>query len=1042
MKKFLLLVAWIAMVFYIPVNAQNQLVNGIVYNSENQTPMAGVSVIVKGTAAGTITNNDGKFSINVPEPAQSLQFSFIGMKTVEVRADNFIEVYLEPDMAGIDEVVVVAYGTMQRKHVSGSVSVIRSSQLERFPEADISKSLQGLASGILTSAGSGQPGEGAQIRVRGVNTFGDASPLIVLDGFVYEGKLSAIPLSEIQSVSVLKDAAATALYGSRASGGVIIITTKTGWHGEADILLKVRYGISGRAVPFYETVSAGEYYELQWEGIRNSLITGGTSAEEAGNMARNQLVTVMGGYNAYNVPDAALIGNDGKINPDARLLWTDSWEDELFVRGQRREVALSARGGTEKSVYFLSGSFLDDNGIIKASNLKRYAVRANLKSQLNRRMSAGVLLSGSLSEQNYPVSSGTGLSNAFNLASRIAPIYPVYLYNREGELQTDDLGNKMYDFGTGFGRARPYASNINPLATIELDERLYKNDVFTLRTYIDLILFNGLTFKASLGGNHYTFTGLTHINQQYGEGTAFKGRTSRESSRTFSYSSNQMLVYEKNNDIHSIHVLAGHENYDFKFNTLSATRSGFPFPGLTELDAAATGEGSGSYEDNYRLESYLAKVDYGFHDRYFLNLNFRTDGNSRFARNVRWGDYWGAGLSWMVSSESFLRENAWLNVLRVKTSYGQQGNDKIGSFYGYQGLYQTGINNINYPGLLANRLATPELTWETLNSFNIGADVELFHRIALSFEYYIRHNNDLLFEQPLPPSTGFTSVDANIARLSNRGADLELGVLIVNSRMFTWRTDINLGHFQNKILELPQEYIISGNKRWERGRSVYDFWIEDFAGVEKETGLSQWYYNIVQTDAGGNPVTENGRPVLTGERGVTTNYSKADRYYFGSSLPKIFGGVNNTFTAGGFSLSALLTFASGGKVLDQPYQWLMHSGMYGYNLHKDMLNRWATDNTETKVPVINGDQLAGSRSTRFIANGSYLNIRNVSVGYQLPAGMLRHVELKDARITLSADNVALLTARQGLDPRQSLDGTMGMSYSPVRTVSVGFDIHF
>ncbi len=1020
----ILIIAWLSIFV---VNAQVFRISGVVTDSEQGNPVSGVSIVVKGSTLGTVTNQDGYYQLNLSEQAQTLVFSFIGMKTQEIPVEGTVlNVVLEPDNVGVDEVVVVAYGTSIKEEFTGSVSSVDGTQLEKFQSAGFTKALQGLASGVITTSGSGQPGEDAEIRIRGFSSFGDASPLIVLDGFPYDGNLSSVPLSEIASISVLKDASATALYGSRAASGVIIITTKSGQAGASALNLNVRYGISNRAIPDYNRVTVPEYYELQWEGIRNALVASGTGFDEAGILAQQHLVSTLGGYNAYNVPDNEVVDNNGKINQVAELLWHDNWQDELFVTGKRHEIALQTKGGTEKTTYFLSGTVLNEDGIIQASNLKRYAARANVNTQINPWIQAGINFSGSLSEQNYPVSSGNSYLNPFRFTGMIAPIYPVYLYNEQGELQTDADGNKLYDYGTGFGRSRLYASNLNPLGTTALDERLYKKDVFTLRSFISFRIIDGLSFTTSVGADHYTFTGISHQNMKYGDGQNFNGRTSRETNRTFTYSANQILRYQKIFGDHVVEAMGGHENYSYKFNVLSATRSGFPFPGLVELDAAAIAEGSGSYEDNYRLESYLAKFDYAFDQRIFASFNMRADGNSRFAQHVRWGSFWGLGVSWLISSESFMEDFSALNSLRIKASYGEQGNDKIGSFYGYQGLYQTGINNMDYPGLLASRLSTPGLSWESLNALNVGFEVKLFNRLNFNFEYYLKNNSDLLFEKPLPPSTGFTSIDANIAQLLNAGFDLEMGALILTAGNFSWNLDLNLGHFKNEIKELPQEYIIHGDKRWEVGRSVYDFWMEEFAGVDEETGKSLWYFDT----------SENG------DRDVTDNYNQADRYYAGSSIPDLFGGMNNNMKIYDFDLSVLLSFGLGGKVVDQAYQWLMHSGQYGYDFHRDILERWTPQNTQTNVPAINGDSFTNSRSTRFLADASFMNVKNVSLGYQVPDAWVSKLNLAALRLSLVADNLALVSARQGLNSQFSFDGSNGREYVPVRTMSVGIDVQF
>lgn len=1018
----ILFIAWLCL---FEVNAQLKRISGVVTTAGTGGPVAGVSVVVKGTTLGTVTNQDGYYQLSLSDSTQSLVFSYVGLKTVEIPVSGAtLNVVMEPDYFDVDEVVVVAYGTSLKEQYTGSVSSISGVQLNRFQVAGFTKALQGLSAGVLATSGVGQPGEDAEIRIRGFSTFGDARPLVVLDGLPYDGKLNAIPLAEIESVSILKDAAATALYGSRAANGVIIITSKSGFTGESRLGFNVSYGISNRALPDYDRVTVPEYYELQWEGIRNALVTGGTDWDEAGATARQQLISVLGGYNAYNVPDGEVVDNEGKINPDAELLWDDNWKDELFVTGLRRDITLNASGGTGKTTYFLSGNVLDEGGIIKASDLKRYSARANVKTQINNRISAGINFSGSLSEQNYPVSSGTAYQNSFRFADLVAPIYPVYLYNEEGEVQTDAEGHRLYDFGTSYGRSRVYASNINPLGTVEFDKRIYKNDVFSVRSFVDFELAKGLTFKTSVGADHQTFTGLTHQNMKYGDGPNFDGRTARASNRTFSYTANQLMHYSLASEDHAMEALAGHENYNYKFNTLSATRSGFPFPGLVELDGAAIAEGSGSYEDNYRLESYLAKIDYAYKQRFITSFNVRTDGNSRFAREVRWGSFWGLGFAWIISRETFLENFSSLNFLKLKVSYGEQGNDRIGSYYGYQGLYQTGVNNIDFPGILASRLSTPGLTWESLNSLNAGFEAKFYDRFSVNFEFYTRNNSDLLFEKPLPPSTGFTSIDANIARLSNVGFDLELGALLINARNVSWNMDLNLGHFKNKIQELPQEFIVSGTKRWEVGRSIYDFWMEDFAGVDPETGQSLWYFN--------NPET--------GKKETTDSYVNADRYYAGSSIPDLFGGINNRFNLYDFDLLVLLSFATGGKVLDQGYQWMMHAGQYGFNFHSDILDRWTPENTQTNVPAINGDSYANRNSTRFLADAGFLNLKNVSLGYQVPGALVSRLNISSLRLKVTADNLALITSRKGLDPQFSLDGIYGKEYIPIRTLSVGIDV--
>lgn len=1042
MKQYLLTFLWGCLLLCFTVSGQSYRVSGIVSTAEQGAPLDGVSVTVKNTDSGTTTNNAGYYELEVPNQKITLVFSFLGRKPLELVLTKPVNnITLEPDVIGLNEVIVTAYGTSLKQEYTGSVSTVQPSKLERFNAADFTKVLQGFSSGVYTAGRNGQPGEGEAIRIRGLNTFGDANPLIVLDGFPYDGNLNAIPLADIQSVSVLKDAPATALYGSRAANGVIIVTTKRGKGASEGVRIQASYGLVNRAVADYSKVNRRQYYELQWEALRNAMVNQGTNREEAGIRASEQLVSTLGGYNAYDVPDPELVGSNGAFNTDAHPLWSDTWREELFQTGTRREVVLAVGGESDKSTYYLSGTLLDEEGIIKASNFSRYSVRVNVSAKPVKNINAGINVSGVLSEQNYPESDNSSLMNPFRSSEFIAPVYPVYLYDNKGVLQRNDGGEKNYDFGEAYGRTRPYAPKLNVLGTLVHDTRLYKNDQLNLRSFADIKIGGGLSFRSSISADYNGFNALTHTNMLYGTGIDINGFSERLTERLFSYSANQMLLFNKNIQNHSLKILAAHENYSYQSNVLSASRSGFKFPGQVELDAAAVAEGSGSYQDKLRLESYFGKVDYSWKRKYFFSFNLRADGNSRFATAGRWGNFWGAGAAWLLSEEALSEDVRWLSSLKLKLSYGEQGNDKIGSFYGYQGLYRTDMNNLNLPGSLADRIATPELTWESLNSFNAGVEMIINERYGFNLDFYVRQNNDLLFNKPLPPSTGFLSVDANIARLSNKGVDFEMTGSLIDLDKMKWVMDINLSHFKNKIKELPQEFIISGNKRWETGRSIYDFYIEEYAGVDPGTGKSQWYYDIPARDENDQPIVdESGNVVYEAERGITTNHSAAGRYYTGSAIPKLFGGINNQLSYLNFDLSFLFTFSAGGKVFDHNYQMLMHSGLPGTHWHSDILQRWSPEKNDGPVPVLDGDQFANQRSTRFLADASYMSLQNVVLRYSVPQVLTSRIGTNEVFISIKADNLFLISARQGMVPYQSFDGYVQPQYLPVRTVSLGFDI--
>ena len=1009
---------------------QTVLIRGTLTSSEDGLGIPGVTVSVKGTTVGTTSDIDGKYSINVPANSKTLVFTYIGMKKteVEIAGKTVIDVVMEPDILQVDEVLVVAYGTTKREAFTGSASSVKVDKLAEIQVSNVTKALEGLSSGIQVTSGSGQPGTTASIRIRGIGSINaSTSPLYVVDGFPFDGDLNSIPQNDIASLTILKDASATALYGSRAANGVIVITTKKGRTNENQISFSANMGFNVRGIPEYDRVNVPQYYGLAWENIYNSqLVVGGAADAVARTYASNNLVNLLGGYNAYNVADNVVVGTDGKINSGS-LLWNDNWYDEMHTTGVRQDYTLTASGGKDKTTYYISGNYLKDDGIVKASNYDRFTVRLNAETQARNWLKVGVNTSVSTSGQNYPTSSGTSYVNSFMWSRQIAPIYPVYQYDLAGVLQKDPNGNKLYDWGDGFGRARTYSANSNPLGVIALDKRLYQKDNVQSKGFMEITFLKDFMLSISGNADYAGNTNLTHQNSQYGDAQAFGGRSTRTTSRRLTFSTNEILSYKKTFGAHNIDFLVGHESYSFKYNYLSAVKTGFPFSGLFELDAAATNEGANSYEDNFRMESYLSRLNYNFNDRYYVSLSARTDGSSRFAPDYRWGKFWSIGASWRVSQESFMAGMDWLSELKLKGSYGSQGNDNLGTYYAYLGLYELGWNNINYPGLIASRLPTPNLLWEKNNSLNGGVEFSLFDRITINFELYQRKSVDLLFAVPLPASTGYASYDANVGAIQNTGYDFDASFVVFNKSKLRWTVDLNLSHYKNEITKLPpgQDKIVSGTKQWMVGHSIYDYYTYRYAGVDPANGDALWYID----DGAGNLTTTN-------------DYSKATRSYTGtSSNPDLTGGLTNTFRAGDFDLSFLVTFGIGGEIYDGSYSALMGQTL-GTSFSVDQLNAWTPTNTTSNIPRLRQFANANAVSDRFLISSDYLSFRNLSIGYTLPKKLASYISVSSARLAVAVTNLHTYSARKGLDPQQSFNGTTDYVYTPLRTTSVSLTINF
>jgi TonB-linked SusC/RagA family outer membrane protein len=1034
------LCVFLVSVVFVGINllqAQTVQVTGTVTSAEDGMAIPGASVAVKGTSIGVATDVDGKYSLAVPQTATTLVFSFVGMVTQEVAiaGRTVINVVLATDAAQLEEVIVVAYGTTKRSSFTGSASNVNAEKLESIQVADISKVLEGMTSGIQVTSGLGQPGATADVRIRGINSINaSAAPLYVVDGFPYSGNINTIPVSDIESITVLKDASATALYGSRGANGVIVITTKKGKSDVSTFNFRANVGVSDRGIPEYDRVDAAEYYELTWQRIYNQRFRATSDAAASATFASTNLIPYLGGYNVYNVPNAEVVGADGKINPAGQLLWTDNWYDEMHRTALRQDYVLSASGGTDKSTYFISANYLKDEGIVRASNFDRFSLRANAESQMRDWVKIGVNIGGSTSSQNFPQSSGTAYVNSFMYSRMVAPIYPVYTYELDGTPVLDADGNKIPDYGNTFGRSRSYSANSNPLGVITLDTRLYNRDAVTTRGFVEFSFLKDFKLIMNASNDYYTFTGLTHQNSAFGDAQAFKGRSTRELQRTMNFSANQLLTWNKSFDQHSLDAIVGHESTQYQFNFINAVRTGFPFPGLVELGAAAVAEGSNSYEHNHRLESYLTRLNYDYAGRYYLSASYRTDGSSRFHKDYRWGNFWSVGASWRVSEEAFMQDLTFINNMSLRASYGALGNEALPSYYAYLGLYSTGWDNLGYPGLLASRLPTPDLTWEKNNTMNVGLDFRLFNKVTFNIEYYVKTTDGLLFAKPIAPSTGFSTIDANIGAMKNTGIDIEVNANIVATNNFKWNADIMFTHFKNEITELPQEEIISGNKKWMVGTSVYDYFIQEYAGVN-ETGDPTWYMDTI------DGYDDDGKPIITG-RETTTVYGSATRYYVGTAIPDFEGSFTNSFTVSNFDLSVMITYGKGGLVYDGNYAGLMHNGTYGTNWHRDIFNSWTPDNTDTDVPILIGNQNSNAQSTRFLVSRDYLSIRNVSLGFTFPKSMLQNVGLSSARVFVNATNLHTFTALKGMDPTQYFSGAQGHEYSPLRTISFGVSMNF
>ena len=1021
------------LLFCIATYAQRITVSGKVTAGGEGLP--GVTVAVKGSTNGTITSMDGDYSLQT-EPQNTLVFSFIGYETQEVpiNGQKTINIEMHESSIAIDEVVIaVPYGTAKKSTFTGSASVIDKKIIAASQVSSVSKALQGTVAGLQSFSTSGQPGEDASIYIRGVGSANaTTTPLYVVDGVPYDGALSSISSQDIASVTVLKDAAAASLYGSRAANGVIMITTKQGQNGSAPtIQLSAKYGFSSRAVRDYDQLSTNDYFMLQWEALRNSYMDNGQSAESAAQTASSILATTATGglgINPYGTQYPQPVGTDGKIVAGATPLWDDSWEDALSQDAHYTDISASISGGSERTKYYFSLGYLNDQGAYICSGFKRYNLRTNITTDLRKWLQVGLNVSATHSVQDYPKQDDTAIGNIVLAARSIPSFYPVYERDlTTGEYLLDENGNRIYDYGNY--RKGSY-NGYNFAQSMLYDKKEYKRDAASIRGYLQITPLEGLSYKMSLNIDYNSRFAHFYDNPTYGK-EPLTGSVEKENVRTTGLTYNNVINWNYTfNENHDVRLMAGQEYYEYNTSNFGGSRTGVITDGYYEPDVASTLSSFYGNSDQYKLLSFFGSAEYSYQSKYFVSASVRTDGSSRFHPDHRWGTFWSFGGSWKISREKFLEEaaNDWLTNLTLRASYGAQGNDNVG-YYAYKALYEIG-SSFGESTLHASRLETPELSWETNLNLNVGLDFGFWsNRLNGTIEFFQRASKDLLFARDLVPSGGFSSIDANIGKLKNYGWEFTINGTPVLTKDWTWKLSVNATTYKNEIVELPTDVMWQSTKKWVKGGSLYDFWLYEWAGVNPENGNPQWYYT--DTD---------------GSRKITEDYSSLtsdDKVKMGSSLPKVSGGFQSDLTWRDLSLSMLFSYAIGGKLYNNDYKSMISvSGGNGSTLSKDMLNRWTPENRYTDIPRLSYDQTSyfTSSSSRWLVNRSFLRLKTVTLSYNLPEKWLHYATIKQASIFLQGENLLTFCHQQGLDPEQPINGMVSYRYPAMKTFSFGINV--
>ena len=1070
--------------------AQGQRVTSTV-TDDTGMPVIGAAVVVDGTTRGTTTDVAGYYEIAAAADA-NLVFSYLGLQTqtVAVAGRTVVDVVLVADSEQIEEVVVQAFGVAKKEAFTGSAATIKSDDLVKTQSSNVANALQGKVAGLQTSQGSGSLGSEPTIRIRGIGSINAGNdPLWVVDGVPYEGDKNNINMADIETMTVLKDAASNALYGARGANGVIMITTKRAKAGDARVNFDAKWGVNMAARQLYDyTRDPGQYYEMHYASLKNYFMDKEGKDSASAHALANSTLTSSGigglGYNVYDVPAGqTLIGSNGKLNPNATLgrkfsyngqeytAMPDDWYDELYDPSFRQEYNVSIAAASEKSNFFASFGYLNNTGITDGSNMYRWTARLRADYQAKKWLKVG----GNMSYTNFnwngasSTNEGDGSTgDVFAAVSDMAPIYPVFIRDGEGNIMYEDnkaghdyYGKEyddkwpIYDSGDGsiWGMTRFSGTQSNPLQNIWLDQSNSEGNAFSVSGFADFTIIPGLvlTINGSVTIDETRSTSLK--NPYYGQFTASKGILSKGHGRSYNHNLQQLLNYNKSfgaNEEHNLQLLLGHETYNLRSYSLSAYKTNVYSTDNLELNGAIVdGKGSGSSFGEYVNEGYFFRGMYEYDGRIFASASYRRDASSRFHPDHRWGNFWSVGAAWIINRESWFNAPVF-NMLKLKASYGSQGNDAIG-MYRYTDLYSVTNDGNDGISIVFSQKGNPNITWETNANLNVGAEFGLWQdRLSGSVDFFYRKTTDMLFSVPVAPSMGYSSYYDNIGDMANTGVEVVLNGDIVRTPNVVWSIGANLTWVKNKVLSLPESRkdrvvdghagFISGSTFLAEGLPLNTLYIHEWAGVNPETGEGMWNKMTKNEDG-----TESWNP--TSDYGNQIASDQDSKKLFDSTLADVFGGFNTSFYAYGFDISIAFDYQLGGHTIDGSYAGYMTNstaGSLGKNYHLDLLDAWKSPDSKLPADVNKqiprfqyADEYVDATSTRYLISTNYLNISNINVGYSFPAKWWNG-HIQNLRVYVACDNVWYWSARKGFDPR----GTGNGQYSPIRTISGGVTLTF
>ncbi len=1081
----------------INASAQTRSITGTV-TDEAGDPMPGVSVIVKGTKTGMATDLDGKYSVRATK-GEVIEFSYIGYITqsITVGDRSVINIKMKEDVKALDEVVVVAYGTASKESLTGSVAVISDKDIQRRPVTSVTSALEGMAPGVQVNGSTGTPGSSPSILIRGINSInGTTAPLYVVDGVVWSGEYNDINPNDVESISVLKDAASCALYGAKGANGVVLITTKKAKNaGSVEVTAKIRQGIYQRALPEYKRLGYNRWNEAMLQAISNGKVTSAPDKytyAEAMKETIGNFFSEAGVLNLYGTGENGSVTSggekvfdeNGKVILDPLSAYSDTdWWDAISRNGHRQEYNISANAASDRFSSYASLGYVKEKGYLLKTDFERWNARLNSEYRPTNYLKIGIGLTASEIESNQPQFDSSNLSSTSNAMSYqgTAPGLPYYAHDwKTGEILRDENGHPIWNTMDGYAA---FTSNKAYIlrANSEDYERLSVDGNAFATVYLPY------NFEVTVRGtmNRYREENTSYDSPLIGSAQGF-GRLSKVFYKRETTNLQQYITWSHEYGAHHIDAMLNHESYSRFYNYSSVKNKNQLFPDKLYLNNFTENEGTSAYAYRYRTETFMGRARYNWNNQYFLEASLSRDASSRFSEDNRWGTFWSVGASWIINKEKFLKDVEWINQLKLRAAYGTAGNDYTSSYYPTYDLwskydYTLDGNASVFPSTLGNK----DIRWESTKTLDVALEgYFLDSRVNASVGFFSRVNADLLFDVPQAPSNGTDgggesmSQWQNIGNMRNTGWEILISGDILRSKDFNWSAHVDATFIKNKITKLPAGNLWNSPRALVEGRSRYEYYTYKWAGVDMTTGQSLyeinqdshafesevldekglgtgvWEFDNTKWESNLTNAEKSNALVKIGDRYYTTSTSFASKHFRGTSLPTVYGSFGTNLRWKGLTVSALFTYSLGGKTLNTVYSGMLLPNA-GKSLHVDAItNTWSPEMAEgitdenrinrgirPQLNTVNANN-NNATSDRFLISSSYLAFKNLNVTYDLPRKWVAPLSLRGLSAGLSIDNVKLFTKMQGMNPTYNNAGSQGDYFVPSRVYSFEITARF